>query len=148
MFRSFTQFVKRMDRGGYRRRPESRRIDCPHPDYRDVYVVLPAEWLGVHAVRRDQAVRAAARHKSDDLTALAIALAIVDDWGGIAGLDGDEPEKWQLDRVPIPVIAWLTDSVMTDFASAYVVPKEQSPPYGSNGTTTAAARLSDSVETD
>ena len=104
-----------------------RRIDCPLPDLEDAFVVLPDEWLGLHAQRRDQAVREAARYDSNTITLFAISLAIADDWGGIPGLDG-KPENWDFTKVKIPIIAWMNESVLTDFNKAFIVPKNSLSP--------------------
>ena len=104
-----------------------RRIDCPLPGLEDAFVVLPDEWLGLHAQRRDQAVREAAAYDSNTLTLFAISLAIADDWGGLPGLNG-KPENWDFAQVKIPVIAWVNETVLVDFNKAFIVPKNSLSP--------------------
>ena len=65
-----------------------RRIDCPVGGW----IGLPDEWLGAHALRQDEAQR-----KSESLPkpyqTWTVALALLEDWGGLPGLDG-KPEAW------------------------------------------------------
>ena len=116
--------------------PMGRRKDCPLPDLEKAFVILPDEWFGIHAVRRDQAVNEFAKYESQTLLYFGIALALVDDWGGIPGLEG-KPEKWDFTKLPLEVIAWVNDVVLSDFNMAFIVPKNSlSPsPSGSMATT-------------
>jgi hypothetical protein len=102
-----------------------RRIQCPIPGHEAAYVVLPAEWLGVHWIRRDDVVEAAgARIKHPVMLRAAIALAVADDWENVPGLgDKHDPATWDLAQMPIGILIWLVDAVYTDFARAFEVPK-------------------------
>lgn len=115
-------------RAAYRVRDGQRKIHCLHPDYPGAYMVLPPEWLGLHAIRKDRAVAAASEHGSQDITQLAAALALLDDWGGIPGVTGKDPGQWDLAAVPIPLMSWLVTEALSDFMAAYAVPKASSPP--------------------
>ncbi|MCC6192068.1 MAG: hypothetical protein IT318_23815 [Anaerolineales bacterium] len=111
------------------------RHDAPHridyPDqsaYPGAYIVLPPEWLGRHLVRRDAARKAALQYGSEQITVAAIALAIIDEWGGIPGIEGPDPVSWDFAAVPIPLLCWLQVAVYQDFVTAFVVPKASSLP--------------------
>src|SRR3972149_7800013 len=71
----------------------SRRIQCALPGYEPAWVALPDEWLGAHLARRDEAVRAASKYADGKITIAAISLCIVDDWGGIPGLEGRDARR-------------------------------------------------------
>lgn len=101
----------------------SRRIDCPIPGYESAYVVLPAEWLGEHLVKRDEVLDALSL-KNATLLRASIALAIADDWGGIPGLEQrNDPAKWELHKTPLTLLLWLVATVYNDFERAFVIPK-------------------------
>jgi len=114
------------------------KVFCPHPDYKKAYIVLPKEWTGDHIIRRnailvqivDQEVR-----QSEAINA-AIAIVLVDDWGGIQGMESKDPGEWDLRKVPLPVLAWLSDVVLNDFLSSFSVPKNLSAPLLDGAETT------------
>ena len=112
------------------RRAEPRRVQFPGADYPDAYVILPAEWLGAHLLRRDEAVRAAQAHPHANatLTVATVALALADEWGGIPGLSGDDPAHWDLTQTPLPLLLWLEVVVWRDFLMTFEVPKNSSAP--------------------
>src|SRR5574341_1138307 len=106
----------------------SRRVQCDLPGYEAAWVDLPDEWLGEHLRRRDEAVRAAVKYRDGKITIAAIALCIVDDWGGIPGLEGKDPAQWDFLKLPIVLMVWLESVVFDDFSKAFTVPKASSPP--------------------
>ena len=116
----------------YRVRDGQRKLNCPHPDYQTAFIVIPGEWLGIHAIRRDAAVRSAQNNVdpeyalSDSIRELAVAIALLDDWGNIPGIEDKDPQNWHFERVPIPIMEWLVEAVLADFALAFVVPKASS----------------------
>ncbi len=99
-----------------------RRIDCPLEGFEAVYLVLPDVWLGLHAARRDQAIEQARPYKSLSLTEFGIALALLEDWGGITGLGGP-PDKWDFGQVPLRLLSWISGTVLDDFGRDLHVPK-------------------------
>ena len=108
----------------YRVRDEQKKINCPHPDYEHTFIVLPKEWLGEHVIRKDAALEIINKqHKSGDISNFAAAMAIVDDWGNIPGMEKRRPDEWDMAKVPVPIIAWVINEVLEDFAAAYKVPK-------------------------
>lgn len=109
--------------GNYRVRDDQRRVDCPHPDFQDAFLILPKEWLGEHAIRKDKATALAESIGSDDITNFAICMAIIDDWGNIPGMDSKELSDWDFNIVPIPIMQWIVETVLTDFLGAFIVPK-------------------------
>lgn len=109
-----------------------RRVGCSLPKFDDAFVVLPDEWLGEHAERYDQAIRAAAkRFEGRTLINFSIALTIAENWGGIPGLEG-KPENWDFTKLPLELISWMNQAVLNDYALALSVPKVSSAP-SSNG---------------
>ncbi len=104
----------------------SRRIRCLLPQYPNAWVDLPDEWLGEHLQKRDAAVRAASRFNDGRITIAAISLCLADDWGGILGLEGKNPAKWDFSRMPIVLMVWLEHEVFDDFSKAFTVPKVSS----------------------
>lgn len=105
-----------------------RRFDCPFPDYASAYVVLPPEWLGEHQMRHDRTVEAARKYQNSRITFAACSLALADEWGGIDGLDGNDPTQWDMAKVPLSVLRWLEAVVYDDFLMAFIVPKAPAPP--------------------
>lgn len=102
----------------------SRRIPCPYGGWID----LPDRWYGEHASKRDIAAAKASEEKlPDTLRTFAVALALLDDWGGIEGLEGN-PEKWNLEKVPWETIAWVSGIVWGEIAVLLQVPKNFSEP--------------------
>ncbi len=120
-------FAKKKE-GGYRVRDDQRKLVCPHLDYTHAFIVLPQEWLGEHAIRKDRALQLANEHGSPEISNFAICMSILDDWGNIPGLDEKAPDKWDFNIVPIPIISWVVETVLADFSLAYVVPKALSQP--------------------
>ena len=102
------------------------RIYCPLEKYAEAWVALPEEWLGEHLLKRDAAIRAAAKHKNNEITLAAISLSIADGWGGIPGLEGKDPAKWEFGKIPIPVLKWLETTVFDNFSEAFKIPKASS----------------------
>ena len=122
----------------------SRRIQCTLPGYESAWVDLPDEWLGEHLRRRDEASRAASKYRDGKITIAAISLCIVDDWGGIPGLEGKNPAGWDFLKLPIVLMVWLESVVFDDFSKVFTVPKVYSPlsPTGWRGIlTTIQSRI-------
>lgn len=122
------RILRRASAASYRVASAPRRLQCPHPDYADAYVVLPAEWLGEHALRKARAEKAAESYENGQMTLLAVALLLVDEAGNIPGLDGNDPSQWKLEKVPIPILVWVQEAVLSDYASAFTLPKAPSSP--------------------
>lgn len=124
VYRKIVNFRERLAKGIYRVRDDQRKIDCPHPDYPKAFIVLPKEWLGRHAILKDEAMAKSEHYNSPDMTDLAVCLAILDDWGNIPGLeDRANPQSWDFRKVPVPILSWMTKEVLTDLSLAYTVPK-------------------------
>lgn len=111
----------------------TREVGCPWPQYPDCTIELPDEWLGEHAQRRDQAIEAAAEYKSESITRLSVAIALLENWSNLPGIDGP-PEQWDFTQVPLEILSWLDEAVLGDFAKALTVPKVSSDRSG-NGQT-------------
>lgn len=86
--------------------------------------MLPDEWLGEHAERRDEAIRKS-QELGPTLKQFAVSMALLEDWGGISGLDGN-PEQWDFTKMPLDVIAWISETVTIDFNQCFIVPKVSS----------------------
>ncbi len=110
--------------GNYRVRDDQLKLTCPDPDYPNAFIVLPREWLGEHAIRKDRALQLAKEHGSQEISNFAVCMSILDDWGNIPGLDEKAPDKWDFNVVPIRLITWVVETVLSDFGLAYTVPKE------------------------
>ncbi len=109
--------------GSYHVREDQLKLVCPDLDYSHAFIVLPREWLGEHAIRKDRALQLAEEHKSPEISNFAVCMSILDDWGNIPGLDEKEPDKWDFNVVPIRIISWVVETVLADFSLAYIVPK-------------------------
>ena len=108
-----------------------RRLDCPF--IAGGWIGLPDEWLGKHIQRRDQAIEKARELKSDTLARFAASLAILEDWGGLPGLDGNT-DNWDFTLISARLINWIKQKVEADFLSTFLFPEISSPPSqdGSN----------------
>ncbi len=106
------------------------RIDCPISGYdtrgddgETVYfVVIPDEWLGLHAVKRDEAF--AELDKLSDLPdayrTFAVSLALADDWN-LPGMTGKL--NYDFSEMSLKIIAWVGHAVWGSFARCFVIPK-------------------------
>lgn len=106
----------------------SRRILCPVPGYEAVAVILPDTWLGSHLYRRDEAVRVAAESKNSLIISIVLALALCEGVENCPGLESEDPTKWEFQRAPLAVLYWLQETVISDFNTAFKVPKASSSP--------------------
>lgn len=87
------------------------------------WIGLPDEWLGKHAVIRDDAIEKALKEKLPPVFVnFAVAMSLLEDWGGLPGLDGN-PDKWELGEVSWNLIAFITGYVSGDLDRAGVVSK-------------------------
>lgn len=113
-----------------------RKIDCPLGGW----IGLPDEWMGAHAERRDEAQRKAEQTtQSDTLRAWIVALALLEDWGGVPGMDG-KPEAWDMKQMSWPVMNWIAQTTLADLQTALRFPKALpgSSPVGSTKATEKA----------
>lgn len=117
------------------------RVYCPLPKFRDAWVELPNEWLGAHAQRREQAIEAAQKYKSDLLTRFAVALALAENWS-VPGLSGP-PDKWDFTQLNLQLIAWFNQEVLTSYGACFIVPKGLSEPLPVNGSTPTETTTTD-----
>jgi len=113
-----------------KRSGEEGKTFCPHPDYAEMYVVLPNEWTAEHLIKRNAVLNAVVDQEVRQSEAInaAIAIVLVDEWDGIPWIKGDDPKDWELRKIPLPVLTWLTQVVLEDFLSAFRVPKNVSAP--------------------
>lgn len=107
----------------------SRVLKCDRKGYEKVKVFLPDEWLGKHAVIRDQTMQAANKVYPQNAMFLniCVVLALIEKIEGITGLDGP-PSEWNLEDVPLPILSWLEDEVLGDFLAAFESKKMSSLP--------------------
>ena len=98
----------------------SRVLKCDYKGYEHVKAYLPDEWLGKHAILRDQTMQAAQQQYPDNamFINICIALALVEKIEGVTGLEGD-PKEWDLEQVPLAVLNWLEDVVLGDFLAVF-----------------------------
>ncbi len=102
------------------------RVSCPWPGLEDAWVEFPDVWLGKHAARRDQAIKAAEKYNSQTVTNFAAALAILDEWS-LPGLNGN-PENWDFLTLDLRLLAWVPAVVFPSFGACFEVPKNSLPP--------------------
>lgn len=87
------------------------------------WIGLPDEWLGLHAVRQKEAQdKARQAGLPEPFANLAVALALLDDWGELPGMDGN-PERWDYNQIRWALMNWITTQVFTDLSKALHVPK-------------------------
>ncbi len=122
------RLVLRASQTTYRIRQGSRKLSCPHPDYGKAFIVLPSEWLGKHAGIKDRAFRDFEARLTKDQLNFMVAMLLVEEFGNIPGMEGPDPAQWEMERIPIPILAWVTEVVLSDFSAAYIVPKNSSAP--------------------
>ena len=103
------------------------KVQCPYPEHKDSFIVMPDRWKGEHAQRRDEALeQAVTKRMGNTLSSFAIAMALLDDWK-LPGLNGN-PEKWDFSEVELPIIAWVTDEVLGSYRRCFQVPKNSASP--------------------
>ena len=113
-----------------------RVVGCPFERWAKASITLPDEWLGQHAQIRDEAIESAQKNELNaTLTQFAISLALLDDWKNIPGIDGP-PEQWDFKAIPLEMIAWISQAVLTPFSACFEVPKVSSSPSGDGSTET------------
>lgn len=105
------------------KKEKENRIKCPLDDFPDAFVVIPERWLGEHCERRDDGIKAAQDCKVVELANLSISLFLADSFGGIPGIENDDPTEWELGKVPLEIMIWLTRVVNDSFSACYNVPK-------------------------
>ena len=118
----------KLKEGNYRVREDQKKLTCPDPDYPNAFIILPREWLGEHAIRKDRALQLVEKHGSPEISNFAVCMSILDDWGNIPGIDEKNVDKWDFNITPIRIITWVVETVLADFTLAYIVPKESLPP--------------------
>lgn len=97
------------------------RVDCPHPEYDDSYIVIPDKWLGEHAARFAEADEKAEKLQGTVLKNFAIALALLDDWR-LPGLEGN-PDAWDFMKIDLEIIAWVGTTTLASYWQCFTVPK-------------------------
>jgi hypothetical protein len=104
----------------------ARKIDCPFVN--GGWIELPDVWKGKHARRRDEASGLASeKNLPSTLLRFSVAMAIIENWGGIPGLDGN-PELWNLEEIGWDILNWVADVVFTDLNKALTVHRNFSNP--------------------
>ena len=97
------------------------RLYCQIPDLKEAWIELPEVWLGKHAQRRDQAIEAAEKYKSNTLTEFAVAMALLDNWN-LPGLAGN-PDAWDFTLLDLRLMAWVRNETLQSFGRCFIVPK-------------------------
>lgn len=96
------------------------------PEFPDAWVELPDQWLGRHAQRRDETIEKMPPELGMTLLSFGVSMALLDDWN-IPGLAGNN-EKWDFTQISLPLIAWINDTVLSEFNACFEVPKVSSSP--------------------
>jgi len=125
-----------------------KRIDCPFIE--GAFIELPDEWLGEHARRHDAALAKARKAELGDTeTQFCLSMALVENWGGIPGLDGN-PDKWDFGVLSFSLISWIVRSVLPSYQLAWLVPANFSlpSPAGSTSRTGTAEKAAGSSESE
>lgn len=99
-----------------------RRIDYPLEENNDYYVVIPDRWLGSHYLNYLEATEAANGAKGV-IKRFAMSIAICDDYK-LPGLDG-KPERWDLSKCDLQLMAWVASVVIVDFEACFIFPKKK-----------------------
>lgn len=100
----------------------------PYPLDENLYITLPDEWLGSHAMRYEKA-----REKASDydmpglLKDFILVVSILDDWN-IPGMPAN-PDAWDVSQVPIKVMAWARKIALDSYRDAFAIPKKKSEPF-------------------
>ena len=113
-----------------------RRIDCPFIN--GAFIGLPDKWLGSHAARRDatlELLRTREKKYGDTFTRFSIAMALLEEWS-LPGLMGN-PEQWDLERIDLTVIAWVSIETLSDFLACLASPAAYSRRSGDGQETNA-----------
>jgi hypothetical protein len=99
------------------------------------FIDVPDRWLGMHGRRRDETLA-----KSSDLPEtwrnFAVAMALLDDWF-LPGLPKN-PDGWELDKIELPLMIWVTHHVLTSYNKCYEVSKNSWPLSSNLSPATAA----------
>ena len=106
------------------------KIACPIPGFDEktsdgdpvYYIVVPDEWFGSHAQRRDEAIGKLPKHFRATWREFAVALSLLDGWN-LPGIEERDPTKWDFSRIRLEVLSWVSGIVLTSYAEASVVPK-------------------------
>jgi len=83
-----------------------------------MWILLPESWTGKDAVRYAEATSGMADLGSAVLSTFAAAMALMEDWS-VPGLMGN-PEKWDFEKVDLPIIAWVNFHVVTNLAYGFM----------------------------
>ena len=108
----------------------SRVLTCDYEGYEKVKAYVPDEWLGKHAIIRDQVMESAVKQYPNNpmFMNICVTLALVEKIEGVPGLEGD-PAEWDLGEVPLAVLNWLEDEVLGDFLAVFESTNKSSPQY-------------------
>ena len=105
-----------------------RVVKSPLERWPEAELHLPDEWLGKHAAIRDEAAsQGRASGLTTSLINLATAIALLENYKGIPEMDG-KPEEWDFLAFPLPLMTWLSQTVLEDFYKAQKIPKNSSRP--------------------
>jgi hypothetical protein len=108
------------------------------PEGTPVWIELPNRFTGLHQQRRDEAIEAASKYNSVQLTLFSMSLASLDDWS-LPGLVG-KVEDWDFTKLDLQIIYWVNQEVQSAFEVMQIIPKNYSPP-SPNGATEEAAMM-------
>ncbi len=98
------------------------RIDCPLDDGKEYHVTIPDVWLGLHYHAYLDAMESA-KDVRGVLQKFIVSIAICDDFH-LPGLTG-KAENWDLMKCDLRLMVWVSQSVVDNFTSCFVVPKKK-----------------------
>lgn len=110
-------------------------VPCPIAGYNDVdddgpkfWIERPDEWYGVHSAIYEEALRVWRDERGVETNAFlkfAVSVSLLDDYR-LPGLEG--PQKaWDLNLLPMSVMAWVVHEIYADYKSCETVPKNYFP---------------------
>lgn len=119
------ELVERLTSRGPRPVASKRVIYCDLLGLERLWVRLP-EWVGEHASIREKVAKEARElGMGPDEEEVALALSVAESWGGLKGLAGKNPARWDWAKVDAIALTWFCNIVVGSFTSAYEVPESE-----------------------
>jgi hypothetical protein len=88
----------------------------------DTWIELPAEFTGRDVVRRDKAVeKLKDSGRGITLDNFMVSVALLQNWQ-LPGLGGNV-EQWNIEELPLKVIAWVNGVVLGEFQKCFLFPR-------------------------
>lgn len=109
------------------------KYGCPIPGFTQTYeegeellpvywVDVPDKWYFSHKQKQEEVNGGLPEWCGESLRSFCVALALADAYN-LPGITTSNPDEWELDKLDLTLMTWVTNVVIRNYTGAQIIPK-------------------------